>query len=77
MRKRAVMRDVSSTLILLGVVLLAAGVLARLGGLNWFGHLPGDIRIEHGHTRVYAPLVSLLLISVVLSVLSALLRRWF
>jgi hypothetical protein len=57
--------------------MLVAGVLARFGGLNWFGHLPGDVRIERGHTRVYAPLVSLLLVSIVLSVLSALLRRWF
>jgi hypothetical protein len=71
------MRDVASTLILLGVVLLAAGVLARLGGLHWFGHLPGDIRIERGRTRVYAPLASLLLVSLALSVLSALARRWF
>jgi hypothetical protein len=52
------------------------GVLARFGWLRWFGHLPGDIRIERGHTRVYAPLVSLLLISLALSLLGALVRRW-
>jgi hypothetical protein len=70
-------RRAATPLIVVGVILALLGVLARLGWLRWFGHLPGDIRIERGHTRVYAPIVSLLLVSVVLSVVSMLLRRWF
>jgi hypothetical protein len=43
--------------------------------LSWFGRLPGDIRIERPHTRIYVPITSMLLVSVVLSLLVTLLRR--
>ena len=56
-------------LITLGAVLLLLGIvwpwLARTG----LGHLPGDIRIERPGLRIYAPLGSTLLVSVLLSVL--------
>jgi hypothetical protein len=59
-------------LVAAGVVLVGVGLLVWLGGLAWFGRLPGDIRIERPNTRVYIPLASSLLLSVVLSlVLSA------
>lgn len=63
-------------LIVIGVVILAAGLLwpwvTKLG----LGRLPGDIRIETQHGVFYFPLATSLLISVVLSVLLWLLRRW-
>ena len=43
--------------------------------LSWFGRLPGDIRIERPHTRIYIPLTSMLLVSVALSLIAAVLRR--
>jgi hypothetical protein len=52
------------------------GLLANTGALSWFGHLPGDIRIEREHVRVYMPIVSMLIISVVLSVVLGILRRF-
>src|SRR5690606_28162246 len=55
--------------------LILAGVLANTGLLSWFGRLPGDIRIERGSTRVYIPIVSMLLVSIVLSLLLSLVRR--
>ena len=60
-----------------GVVLVVAGLLVWGGGLNWFGHLPGDIRIERGSTRILVPITSMLLISIVLTVLVNLARRLF
>ena len=39
------------------------------GGLSWFGHLPGDIRIERENVRIYIPVMSMLLISVAASLL--------
>lgn len=62
-------------LIILGAGLILAGVLANTGLLSWFGRLPGDIRIERGTTRVYIPIVSMLLVSIVLSLLLSLVRR--
>lgn len=61
----------------LGVAAILVGLLIYSGGLSWFGRLPGDIRIETETTRVYIPLVSMLLISVVLSLLLSLFRRLF
>ncbi len=51
-------------LILLGVVLY---FLPRLFG--WFGHLPGDIRIERDGVYVFIPLTSMLVVSVALTLL--------
>lgn len=58
-----------------GLVLLALGLLAKFGLLGWFGQLPGDIDIERGNTRVFIPLTSMILVSVVLTLLINLLRR--
>jgi hypothetical protein len=62
-------------LVVLGIALVVAGLLANTGLLSWFGRLPGDIRVERGSTRVYIPIVSMLIVSVVLSLLLALFRR--
>lgn len=64
-------------LITLGVVLVVVGVLAWLGALSWFGRLPGDIRVERSGFRFYAPIVSMLLISLVLTALTSLFRRFW
>ena len=54
--------------ILLGLILLlAVGFLIISRKLSWFGRLPGDLQYEGRHTRVYAPLVSMLLLSLLLS----------
>ena len=59
-----------------GIVLVVIGVLVWSGALSWFGRLPGDIRIERPGVRVYVPIVSMLLVSIVLSLLMALWRTW-
>ncbi|WP_236056365.1 DUF2905 domain-containing protein [Mycobacterium sp. SM1] len=51
-----------------GIAMVVVGILVWAGGLSWFGRLPGDIRIEHGNLRVYIPVASMLVISVVASV---------
>ncbi len=60
----------------LGAVLILVGLLVWSGALNWFGRLPGDIRIEREGVRIYFPLVSMLLLSVAWSLLLYLLRRF-
>ncbi|MFN2163171.1 MAG: DUF2905 domain-containing protein [Candidatus Promineifilaceae bacterium] len=65
----------SRTLIIFGLVLVAAGllwpVLSKLG----LGRLPGDIVIERENVTFYLPLATSLLISVVLSLIFWLLGR--
>ncbi len=69
-------RSLGLLVIAAGVIIALLGVLIISGALGWFGRLPGDIRIEGEHSRVYIPLVSMLVISVVLSLLLTLLRRF-
>jgi hypothetical protein len=64
-------------LIALGVGLILLGLLFWSGSMSWFGRLPGDIRIERETVRIYVPIVSMLLISVVVSLVLYLVRRFF
>lgn len=63
-------------LIAAGLLLVVVGVVAWAGGLGWFGRLPGDVRYESGNVRLYAPLASMLVVSLVLSAVLALVRRF-
>lgn len=64
-------------LILAGLLLLTAGVILRYapGLLSWFGRLPGDIRIDSASGKIFIPVTSMLIVSVVLSLLITFLRR--
>ena len=70
-------RNVGLFVVIAGGALIVLGVLIYAGALSWFGRLPGDIRYQGEHTRVYFPLVSSILISVLLTALLYLLRRFF
>ena len=60
-------------LIVAGVVILLIGILVQVG--LPLGRLPGDIRFSSGNFTFYAPLVTGLLISIVLTVILNLLSR--
>ncbi len=60
-----------------GICLMLVGVLIYSGGFNWFGRLPGDFRYEGERVQVFVPIVSMLVISLALSLIFYLLRRWF
>ena len=70
-------KQYGTLIIVIGAAVVLIGVVAYFGGLAWFGNLPGDINIERGNTRIYIPLVSMLLISVLLSLISYVVRRFF
>jgi hypothetical protein len=70
-------KSLGQLIIALGLILIVVGLVAMRGWLGWFGHLPGDVRIERENMRVYVPIVSMLLISVLFSVLSYVIRRLF
>jgi hypothetical protein len=55
-------------LVILGVVLVALGLLLQAApSLPWLGRLPGDLRIERPGLRLYVPLTTCLVVSLVLS----------
>ncbi len=68
--------DVARTLLVLGLVLAGLGALLLIAGhVPWLGRLPGDIRIESDNVRIYIPLATSLLVSVLLTILLNLLTR--
>ena len=62
-------RNVGPFIVVAGIVIAAVGIMVWAGGLSWFGHLPGDIRIERDNVRIYIPVISMLLVSVAASLL--------
>jgi len=62
-------------LIILGLVLVVAGLLWPLAERLNLGRLPGDFVLGRGSFRLYLPLATSLLISVVLSLVLWLMRR--
>ena len=65
----------SRLLIIFGIVLIAIGiiwpVIAKLG----LGRLPGDIVLERENFRLYIPLMTSLIVSIVLSLVLWLINR--
>lgn len=62
-------------LIVAGIVLLVVGILWPWLGKLGLGRLPGDIVIERDNTRIYFPITTSILISVLLSILLWLFRK--
>jgi hypothetical protein len=60
-------RNLGPLIVMAGIVIAALGILVWAGGFSWFGRLPGDIRVERDNVRVYIPVVSMFLVSVVAS----------
>ena len=72
------MDQIGKLLTVAGIILTAIGLLVWLFGnkLSWFGHLPGDIRIEKENFKFYAPIASMLLISLAISLVIWLIKQW-
>jgi di/tricarboxylate transporter len=68
-------RHLGIVLVVVGVGVVLLGVLVATGALSWFGRLPGDIRHEGASTRVFVPITSMILVSVVLTVVINLVSR--
>lgn len=71
------MVELGKLLLVLGVVVIAVGVLLMVAGRFHLplGHLPGDIVIRGKHSTFYFPLGTCIVVSVVLSVIFWLLSR--
>jgi hypothetical protein len=73
------MENLGKLLVSIGVLLTVVGFMLWLAAdkLSWFGHLPGDIRIERRGFQFYAPLMTSLLISIGLTLTLWLFNRFF
>ena len=63
-------------LMVVGGALILLGLVLYFGkGLGFLGRLPGDIRIERPNVRVYLPLSTCILLSLLLSLISYLISK--
>ena len=62
-------------LIILGILVLAAGILWPWVSKLPIGRLPGDIIIDKPGLKVYIPITTMILVSVIVSVILWLLRK--
>jgi hypothetical protein len=62
---------IGKLLIILGAAVAIIGLVLTWapGLLGWFGHLPGDIRIERENGSFHFPVTSMIIVSIVLSIL--------
>jgi len=70
------MMNVGRLLMLAGAAMLILGALLTFGvRVSWLGRLPGDIVIERPNFRFYFPIATSIVISIILSLIAAALRR--
>ena len=69
-------RELGLLLLGLGALLAVGGLVLYWGGFSWFGRLPGDIRYESESTRIFVPITSMVLLSILLTVILNLIRRF-
>ncbi len=63
------MQQIGKIIIVIGIFLIILGFIFYVFSdkLQWFGNLPGDIKIKKEHFTFYAPITSMILISIVIS----------
>ena len=61
----------SKLLIIIGSMAVVLGLILGYAPwlISWFGHLPGDIRIEDDKKFIFIPLTSMVVISIVISLI--------
>ncbi len=77
MQSRSYDEDVGRTIIILGLILVAVGILITLGDRLpiKLGRLPGDIVVRGKNGAFYFPIVTCLIVSAVLSLAMWLIGR--
>lgn len=65
-------------IIILGAVIIVAGIFIYFfyNKLHWLGRLPGDIRIEKENFKFYFPLTTMILLSLLLTIIVNIVKRF-
>jgi len=73
------MQPIGKYMVLFGLVIVVVGAFLWIAGsrVDWFGRLPGDVRVERPGFKVYAPFSSMLFLSLLLSLILWLVRKLF
>jgi len=72
------LRQIAGLLVLTGILLAGIGLLLLgISRIQFLGRLPGDIVYETKHTRVFFPIVTCLVLSVLLTLILNLIALFF
>ena len=77
-KKELISKSIARGLIMLGLMIVLVGLvwLTFLKALSWLGCLPGNINIQRENTRVFIPITSMIIVSLLLTVVSNLVSGW-
>lgn len=64
-------------LVFAGLAIVGLGLIIYLfpNAFKWFGRLPGDIRIERENFKLYFPIVTMILLSLLFTLIINIFRR--
>ncbi len=64
---------------IIGLIIVIAGIAIWLfhDKLHWIGRLPGDIRVEKGNFRFYFPITTMIILSVLVTIIIQVFKRFF
>ena len=71
--------DTGKWIILIGSGIVLVGILIYFfhDKLHWIGRLPGDIRIERENFRFYFPITTMILISIIITIIFRIIRKFW
>lgn len=77
--RETIMKETGKIIMVGGVILVTIGFIIWIGGdkLKWFGNLLGDIRVKKPHVSFYMPIVSMIILSIFLSFVFWIIRKFF
>lgn len=66
-------------ILVVGLIIVFIGIIIYFfhDYFRWIGRLPGDIRIEKNNFRFYFPLATMIIISLVLTILFHIFKKFF
>jgi magnesium-transporting ATPase (P-type) len=66
-------------ILIAGLIMVAAGILVYFfhDYFKWIGRLPGDIKIEKENFRLYFPLTTMIIFSLVITIIIQIFKRFF
>jgi len=71
------MQQAGKYMMIAGIAILLIGIIVYFWGnkFQWFGNLPGDIKINKEHFKFYAPITSMLVLSAVITLVLWIINR--
>jgi hypothetical protein len=72
------MNDMAKMLMVMGGGLFLVGLILYLGGrVPWLDNMPGNLVVKGDNFTVYAPIGTMIVVSILLTLILNVIARWF